>query len=320
MLKAGAAHGVTIGSKFEIYSSNISSPSTKPPIGTARVAYTDYNTSHLKLAAPLQRDASYSQYTPWARPTTLELLYALQIEAGVTQALRLHFTTAISTLFQNVPDWRAAFHGNEASHPTLVESPKDTAQMSMDINEHGRVVFETGNKIATSCDLKVLPYTVQAKIDDVLPVLRAAAKWAWHVSRTSTEPLPEDSVKIEFLQVELGAGPGEFQIIGDNLNQGGMAQLTYHDGHYYGVKLVNKTKIKLFPYLFYFDVSEQSIGKYTIFRAASFHTNILLLQCVYIAHRSFKRKRARHRCCRNLRWKLVMLLTGGTRWCLHQGS
>lgn len=316
MLKAGEAHGITIGSKFEIYSVDISSLSNTPPIATARVIKTHYSTSDLKVAAPLQYNFSGSQSTTSDNSTTHKLLYALQIEAGSSEALPIHFTQAVSTLFENDQDWRATFDGNEGSHPTLVQSPRDKAHIIIDINECGQVTFETGNKIATSCGLKVLPYTMPAIIDEVLPVLRAAAKWAWHVSRTPDIPLPEDSVKIEFLQLDKGTRPGEFRIIGDR-NQGGMVQLTYNDRQYYGVKLVNRTNIKLFPYLFYFDVSEQSIGEYTICRANSVHTNNSALQCAFIAHRSLETKGARHHCCRNLRWKSVTHPTDGNRWYLR---
>ncbi|KAF8594393.1 hypothetical protein BDV93DRAFT_502052 [Ceratobasidium sp. AG-I] len=197
-------------------------------------------------------------------------LYALQIEAGPSEAMRVHFTAGFSKGFRGNTDWDAAFCSTTRSPFTLTHSAREAAQMIVDINKEGRVTFETGNPIARSCGLSVIPNTVPLLVENVLPVLRAAAKWAWHVERAPGAPLSDavtdtskgdlaNPVEIEFVQVELATDTKHSKVVSGNHNQGGIVDIAYNSTHYYGINLVNKSPVKLYPYLFYFDVSEQSI-------------------------------------------------------------
>lgn len=204
-------------------------------------------------------------------------MYALQIEAGPSEVMRVYFTPEFSDHFKSNAEWDAAFCSTSQSTFTLARSARDSAQMIVDVNKEGRVTFETGNPIARSCGLTVIPNTVPLLVENVLPVLRAAAKWAWHAERAPGAPsvdpgrtvsendlgsiLKGGPVAIEFVQLELATDTKHSKVISDNHNQGGIVELTYNSTHYYGINLVNQSPIKLYPYLFYFDVSEQSIGE-----------------------------------------------------------
>lgn len=265
ILEGGAAQGITLGSKFEIYESDIPNQTVNPPLGTARVtSHPQYFTSDLETTDKF----------PGSQ------LYALQIEAGPSESMRVHFTEAFSKRFKGNADWDAAFCSTKNSPFTLVQSTPDAAQMIVDVNEEGKVTFETGNPIARSFGLSVLPNTAPLLVTNVLPILRAAAKWAWHVERSPGAPLSDGTtdtserdlkailksgpVEIEFLQVELATGTKHSNVVSNNHNVGGVVDLKYNQAHFYGIKLVNNSSIGLYPYLFYFDVSEQSIGEWNI--------------------------------------------------------
>lgn len=99
---------------------------------------------------------------------------------------------------------------------------------------------------------------------EVLRVLRAATKWAWHMNRSSDIPPTRDFFNLEFLQVQDETNTSISQITGDDSNQDGIIQFTHKQGERFAFKLVNLTNVPIYPYLFVFDVSEQSIGEYAV--------------------------------------------------------
>ena len=258
VLNAGAAHGITVGSVFQIYHSNIFKPDTNPTLGIARVTDVQYKTSHLRPVFNLQLSANNSQAPTSNVPTLPSPRYALQIGVGSEETLQVHFTEAISKRFENDVGWSEAFNSTEESNHTIVHSAVHTAQMVVDLNHEDKVTFRTGNEMVNKLGLSVLPCTVPANIADILPVLRAAAKWAWHVDRTS---LTRAQVEIQLLRVQEVATRGNCKVIGSSRNKDGVVQITYNEGDYFGFKLINTTKMPLYPYLFYFDAADQSIGE-----------------------------------------------------------
>ncbi|KAF8593424.1 hypothetical protein BDV93DRAFT_461243, partial [Ceratobasidium sp. AG-I] len=281
VLNAGAAHGITVGSIFQIYPSNSSEIGVNPALGTARVTSTTFGTSYLQLEV--------------SSPDVLALpsaRYALQIGAGSEDALRIYCTEPLSKRFEDSVEWREAFSSTEGGGLTLVHSTEDTAQIIIDLNEAGRVTFRTGNHLVIKLGHSLLPYTVPAVINEVLPVLRAAAKWAWHVTRTSNIPSKEDPVMIEFLQVQDDTNAGNYQVVEDSWNKDGIVRLDCKEGHSFAFKLVNLTEVVIYPYLFYFDVLEQSIGEHTVGRASSLCIDSFISQCRSTSHQWFSGKRA----------------------------
>ncbi|KAF8594925.1 hypothetical protein BDV93DRAFT_576869 [Ceratobasidium sp. AG-I] len=258
MLDAGAAHGITVGSTFQIYCSNIFELDANPTLGIARVTDVQYKTSYLQ-SINLQPGASNLQTSTSDVPNVPLPRYALQIGVGSEEVLQVHFTEAISKRFENNVSWREAFNSTEGSVHTFVHSEKDTAQMIVDIKDESKVTFQTGNEMANKLGLSCLSYAVPAVITEVLPVLRAAAKWAWHADRTSST---RAQVEIQLLQVQEEANTANFKVLGSSQNQDGIVRLTYKEGNYFAFKLINKTKVPLYPYLFYFDADDLSIGEY----------------------------------------------------------
>ncbi|KAF8594923.1 hypothetical protein BDV93DRAFT_564909 [Ceratobasidium sp. AG-I] len=258
-LDAGAAHGVTVGSTFQLHSTNIFELDNNPALGLARVTEVDFLTSQLTLVAPLQPDTSNPQTSPPVVSNIHLSRYALQIGVGSEDALRIYCTEAVSRLFENNPDWGNAFKSTEATNCPLVCSEQDAAHMIVSVNEKGRVTFETRNQITNKLGLSVLPYTVQAVVEDVLLVLRAAAKWAWHAKRTPIKPSKRGNVEIELWRVIAGDNPDEYQVAKVYQTESGNFNITCKETDCFAFQLVNKIDAPIYPYLFYFDAAEQSI-------------------------------------------------------------
>ncbi|KAG8794532.1 hypothetical protein FRC12_023741, partial [Ceratobasidium sp. 428] len=130
---------------------------------------------------------------------------------------------------------------------------------------NGKVIFDTHNKLSNKHGITRLPHTTADDARDILAALRSAAAWDWHIGRTNPEPFPNDQVRIELYRVKEDLAEwnpdGKHPLIryGENLNKNGVVEIVANPDHYYGYRIVNDTKLDLYPYLFYFDASKLSI-------------------------------------------------------------
>jgi hypothetical protein len=196
--------------------------------------------------------------------------YARQVRCGPDEALRVHFThpltrvvtmKAVSSVAVNPDEVDVGFRDTAANQAEFI--------VDLDGND---AVFSTGNTLAKKYGLERLPHVVPAKAKDISHVLRFAARWNWHVQRKNTVSRPfTGMVDLEFIRLEQvddgfdEQGVPIMKPMGKNMirvvESIGVVEMKVEPDHFFGLKIVNRTRRHLYPYLFHFDVKDQSIGE-----------------------------------------------------------
>ncbi|KAI0317872.1 caspase domain-containing protein [Amylostereum chailletii] len=250
-MEAGAVHGITLGSEFVIYASQ-DSHSMGVSLGTLMVTNIEAFSTHM---TPLP-DAA-----PFNIPSNA---YALQTRAGEEEAFRLHIediglASAIEALL------RAMQQDQGQRSILLVE--KENADVGIAL-EDGQVMFHILDSLTTGLGLTRMYDSVRPHVDDILPVIRGAAHYYWHLRRTPQKGILRHKVKIEFTKlVETDEINDWLETVlvpdGPNLvDANGRVDLEADDKTLYGLKVVNTAKIPLYASMFFFDSSDLSVAAY----------------------------------------------------------
>jgi hypothetical protein len=113
-----------------------------------------------------------------------------------------------------------------------------------------------------------MPYTTNNNVDDVYPVIQAAAHFRWHVELTNPNHTLQNKVELQFYEIRQKEDEHDddfnpiFEVVGKNLNVAGEVHISEDSSKMYGFKIVNNTPLKLYPSLFYFDNSSFEISEY----------------------------------------------------------
>ncbi|KAF8972429.1 caspase domain-containing protein [Flammula alnicola] len=255
LMEAGAAHGITDGAEFTIYEKQ-ESPTTASVLGVLTAH--DVKAFNTTLA-PLPEPNTITSFANHA--------YAVQTKAGEKEDLRLHVALnedlipVFSALAQHMQR-----PGTDDRRIQLVELDKNP-HLHVDIEE-GRVVFENLDPLVTKYGLTRMPYTTKNNVDDIYPVIRAAAHFRWHVELTNPNHTLQN--KVELHVYELREKEDEYdddflpiyEVIEKNLNVVGEVFLSEDPSKTYGFKVVNNSPLKLYPSLFYFDNSSFEIQSF----------------------------------------------------------
>ena len=253
ILDAGSVHGITKGSQFTIYK-NEGLFLESSPWGVLTVSNVMSSTSIL----PLPKGTS----GPDLVNAGIAVLYA----GGADQTLRIlasYDTQKLST----------AFHmGIQQSQDQGIISLVDkNAVLKMRL-ENGHLLFDILDPSVNACGMDRVYYSVKPTdtVDDVVRILSAGSHFFWHLKRGHNHGII-DYISVEF--VELEKSEDEFDTIGnhsffssgENLLRDGVIDLyVYPDPKPYGLKLTNNSDWDLFPFAFYFDHSDWSIGVFVV--------------------------------------------------------
>ncbi|KAF8584894.1 hypothetical protein K439DRAFT_1633170 [Ramaria rubella] len=261
-LKAGNAQGITVDSEYTIHTSHILDSERNPALYRMRAIEVEPFRATL---APLDgTDAA----TLTSIPTPA---YAREVLSGSGKELYVYFTDAFTRVMSVDCIRRVASAGmpdfgfivtDLGQAELLVDIAKDTSGNPI-------AQFFTLNVHANVQGFKKLPHSVSIKPDAVSVVLRAAARWNFHLKRTNLTRF-SGSVHIEFLpltQLNDEFDEDGLQVltpVGDDMNRTGVVDFVIEPDQYFGAKIVNKSNVDLYPYLFYFDASDQSIESYYV--------------------------------------------------------
>ncbi|QRV92055.1 ICE-like protease (caspase) p20 domain protein [Ceratobasidium sp. AG-Ba] len=251
-LHAGAAQGVTVGSRFEVYQHNSGNPSD-PCLATLNVLETK------PFYSVLENSSSLSHLRSPA--------YARQASASKGYQLQVYVSPVLHIKLQDDSDWETNLSTSSDFPARQVKNQSD-ADLSIDLTPDNQVSFFTHNKFLNKHGISKLSHTVSLNVQRVLDVLYSAANWNWHANRTNPNTPLEGSVRIEMIRVkedlnvwnELGRRP--LVECGDNLNESGVVDIEVEPADLYGYRIVNDSRWDLYPYLFYFDASKLSIEPY----------------------------------------------------------
>lgn len=250
-LKAGFAQGITVGSEFAIVYDYVESP-FNPPLATLRVKSSEACRAVLE---PIPNATVGVLYPP---------MCARQVRCGPGHELRVHFTEPV-TRFLNVQ--HGALVAKRADIGFIL-TPRYEAELLVDVIDRDndkKAVFSTANKLTKQYGFDRLLHVTAVTAEDISHVLRSAASWNWHLNRTNAATHPFSGlVDLEFTRLQQvgysvdGEGTSILIPEGENMNRTGIVDGYHYD--FFGVRIVNRTTRDLYPYLFYFDVSDQSIG------------------------------------------------------------
>jgi hypothetical protein len=253
VLEAGLVAGVSKGAEFTIYAN--SDRSFENPLGILIVDKLGPFSANLNLppGAP---------YFTLGQPSI-----ALQTKIGQRKDLQLYVPSnddfgagydALSKLLE----WNCLESIN------FVDNPEDADFELAMKNQH--IIFLYRDKRITQYGLTQLYANVISTPEELAPVLKSAAYFYWKLNRTNNNPEINNSVQVELHRLL----PPKIQTlkdiseslvpIGPNLYKDGIMNVVADTNLNipYGFKLTNNTPHDLYPYLFYFDLSDLSVVSY----------------------------------------------------------
>lgn len=146
----------------------------------------------------------------------------------------------------------------------LVDSPHH-AHIEI-AEENGMAVFLIRDERITQYGLTRLCDGVELTVEDIIPVLKAAAHYYWKINRTNANPDISTKIEVDFYRLEDlsldtdSFGASELVPSGSSLYHNNMVEFVVEEDCPYGLKLTNNGPYDLYPYMFYFDNSDLSIG------------------------------------------------------------
>jgi hypothetical protein len=269
-LQAGAASGVTFKSVWELHESPTENSHA---LGRFRAETPGVSTTALQ---PVNADGD----GPLSAGTRL---YARQVQCGTGNELRVWFSPeAKPFIFPETEgevkaDSEDMVGSSEHEVGYVVHPARDSADIAVELHwpdspdAEPEAVFHLCNSQAEKYGVATLERRKPARRDEVEAVLFAAAKWNWHLQRTSPTTRTKDLVKMEMMKVaeKTGTGIGEREYLPQpeaDLNATGVVDFVVREKDLYGIRLTSRVGVPLYVRMFYFDMTDFSICKSLILR------------------------------------------------------
>ncbi|KAH6917593.1 caspase domain-containing protein [Coprinopsis sp. MPI-PUGE-AT-0042] len=256
-LEAGEAHGLTNGMEFAIYPDRTLSG---PPLGSVTIARTLTFTSN---CVPTSASATH---------TIPDGACALQTRVGSGQDIRLFVPLDVSflDLFGHLSKAMQRTNPNNRSFQ-LVDTIEDSPDIAISFTGNRLVQFDVMESICRQYGMKSLPFR-NIRPDEaeyLFSILCSAADFYWklHHSNKITSTSLVQAITLDcFKVVPSGKYTADLDDIlipdprSENLNINGTIIIDVEENAKYGYKITNASKTPLYAALFYFDVSDMSIG------------------------------------------------------------
>jgi hypothetical protein len=250
-MEAGTAHGITGGAIFALYTNRNHTPA-QVPVATLKASSINGSTT---ILVPLPGSA---------RPDIKKQAFALLIKAGEDESFRLHVepNEKLKAILDEVAEEREIYHPME---PKILFVEREKAELEIATDDE-KLVFNIMDPLVREQGLCRLYGTSPLTLQDLGPVVRKAAHYFWHLRRTGNAKRLQDVVDIELRRLE--EVDEEYDDMfnpvrrpyGPNLIKDGVIDIVIETEAIYGIKIINKSKVPLYPSLFYFDNSDLSIS------------------------------------------------------------
>jgi hypothetical protein len=248
-MDAGTAHGVTEGATFAIYKDKHVYLTTDP-LGT------------MVASAPGPFSTALD-FSPTDCKFSIEgQAFALQIRAGKQADLSLYVPFDQKPL----PIFQAIATGMQVNARQQINmlTDEDLKQGKMpDLGiafENDHIVFDIKDPNVTVHGLHRMPRRVLPNIDEVSPIIRAAAHYYWHLRRVGSAQFIKNTVEVEFTKL-LDGDTRTRKPDGPNLIKAGVVDLVVNEDDIYGMKITNNGELPLYAFVFYFNNSDWSISR-----------------------------------------------------------
>ncbi|KAG9105232.1 hypothetical protein FRC07_009469 [Ceratobasidium sp. 392] len=266
ILQTGAASGVTPGSIWELH---VKPTENAKPLGQLQALAP-------QVSSTVLRPESVEGHTP--TPCTFgrtngDRLYARQIRAGNGRELRVYFSPRAKQLVFQKNHKPSASGTVDYEIGYVVHPASDSADMIVEVYHPESTSGSYGPGVEkeveyTLCDPQAQKYGVaklekrtRACLKEVERVLFAAAKWNWHLKRTSPSVRSRSTVSMELVKLGVKYGDEMIPVDGplENLNKTGIVDLRVREEDQYGIRLTSQASAALYVRVFYFDTSDFSI-------------------------------------------------------------
>ncbi|VDB92134.1 unnamed protein product [Peniophora sp. CBMAI 1063] len=260
IMQAGTIHGLTQDAKFAIYASRDFFPGESPLAIVMATTIMPFN-SELIVLSPKDKDGPV---LPAETPC-----FAFQSSMGEAEALRIHipfsdeFIPAMRALAFDLELQQAG--GTQATHL----SDKANADLALSVDDDGYLKFDILDSLITAYGIHALYHTVMPDSRYILPALRSASHFFWHLRRSPEKNRLRSKVDVKVhALVEDDEAELDDDLMpplvrnGDDLFRGGAVDVVADSKAKYGVTIRNKTSVPLHVWVFYFDCSDLSITEY----------------------------------------------------------
>ncbi|CCM00512.1 uncharacterized protein FIBRA_02546 [Fibroporia radiculosa] len=243
VMNVGAAHGITVNTRFAVYLDKDSSLK-RNPLGTVIARRTKSFKTELEAF-------------PKRFNFTLEGEgFALQTRAGDEEDLKVHVALdeKLTFIFQALA--KEMQRTDPARRTIIPVEKKEAAKLDIAL-EDGNVAFYILHSATLRCGLTRMPHTVEPSVNAVQSVLYAAANFYWHLDRKNTSGSLQNFVNIEFKRLKksqkvdrygydvlLADGPN--LIRSDVMDLKNVMDLQVDDTAQYGLKITNNSAIPLY--------------------------------------------------------------------------
>ncbi|PPQ84732.1 hypothetical protein CVT25_013797 [Psilocybe cyanescens] len=240
-LDAGSAHGIAIGAHFSIYSQR-------------DVSFE--NTGETAIVESLNAFSAVMKHAPGLR--LLHPCVAVQINPGQQEYLRLFIPRQdkFQDIFTKLSD--------ELQNVTLVnEENMASAHLQASMGDTDRVTFQLQDRRVTCHGFnRRYPTIDTTELTEFARILRGIACYYHELDHVNTNSNITDKIDVEFYKLDDSNELDwrKFVPEGENLFYNGVVDFEVEEGAPYGLKLVNKSACDLYPYLFFFNNNNFSIG------------------------------------------------------------
>ncbi|KAG9096139.1 hypothetical protein FRC07_010978, partial [Ceratobasidium sp. 392] len=273
VLQAGEASGVTFGSIWELHAKPTED---SEPLG-------EFEARNLKVSLADLRpksDTADNQTLSELGRADGGRLYARQIRAGPGQELRVYFTPQAKQLVFSDSQVPSAVETGGYEVGYVVHAAPDSADLVVEVHHPNTTsslhLSGAGTEVEyTICHPELQKYGLaklrnrtRARLDEVKPVLFAAARWNWHLQRKNMSAEPEAALSINLLKLgrSLYNKPPPAEDLWGSLSTG-IVEIVARDEDKYGIQLTNEKSFPLYLAAYYFDPNEFSIGTLPFFTA-----------------------------------------------------
>lgn len=245
-IEAGAAQGITPGSRFAVHRESIKDTAfhPNPCIGYLTAATVTAFSTTLVPSPQTQRFRLPSRF------------YCRLVESA----------SQTFSLYSSHKTWLLSTFPSEEWQSKSIKIVDDPAKCDFElVIEDGMVYFERHNDSAVNSHIgSRMPRGIPVdEIDTLHNVVKAACHFVYHLTRSA--PDSADNVRMEMHNLRYDNSDGFyepiFRPVGENLIAEEPAKIYVDDEQDFGITIINDSDAVLYPYLYYFDPNDFSISE-----------------------------------------------------------
>ena len=247
ILEAGAAQGITVGSRMAVHASNLleTVATENPCLGYLTVTSVGPFTSVLDFEVPSD-----------TKRFRIPLLFYCLVKSCALQKIALYCEDRhwLETVFS--PEER-----NQLGI-TMVDNVQDCDLQLTRLD--GKVYFDRHNALITAHISPRISHTIN--VDDIPAiqnVVNSSLHFYGHLTRSGSDDFRNVWMEMKNLKHELSDGHRIYSPTGKNLIADEPATIVVDDSVRLGMTIFNQTDLPLYPYLFYFDPTDLTISMFT---------------------------------------------------------